>query len=80
MTIRLVWTREAFIWKLLAVDVQPSGRQGYTIWTWPISGKIFSEIFGYSIAQLSVWTVYDYCLDVAQFYQAKCSFEPSAYR
>jgi hypothetical protein len=30
----LVWTREAFIWKLLAADLRPSGRQGTTIRTW----------------------------------------------
>jgi hypothetical protein len=30
-TILMVRTREAFIWKLLAADVQPSGRQGNTV-------------------------------------------------
>jgi hypothetical protein len=32
-TIPLVQTREALIWKLLAVEVQPSGRQGTTVRT-----------------------------------------------
>jgi hypothetical protein len=31
--IPLVWTGEAFIWKLLAVEVRPSGRQGTTVRT-----------------------------------------------
>jgi hypothetical protein len=30
-TIPLVQTREALIWKLLAAEVQPSGRQGTTV-------------------------------------------------
>jgi hypothetical protein len=32
-TILLVRTRKASIWKLLAANVRPSGRQGYTVWT-----------------------------------------------
>jgi hypothetical protein len=32
-TIPLVWTREAFIWKLLAMEVRSSGRQGITVRT-----------------------------------------------
>jgi hypothetical protein len=69
-----VWTtvppvrmREAFIWKLLAVDVRPSKRQGTIVRTWLISGKIFSKIFGISVAQLSVLTAYDFCSDDTQF-------------
>jgi hypothetical protein len=33
MTILPVRTREASIWKLLAVNVRPSGWQGITVWT-----------------------------------------------
>jgi hypothetical protein len=44
------------------------------------SGKNFSEIFGNSIAQFSVLTAYDYRTDDALFYQARRSFEPSAYK
>jgi hypothetical protein len=44
-TIPLVQTREALIWKLLAAEVQPSGRQGTTVWTWLKTGRNFSEIF-----------------------------------
>jgi hypothetical protein len=32
-TIPLVQTREALVWKLLAVEVRPSRRQGTTVWT-----------------------------------------------
>jgi hypothetical protein len=39
------------------------------------TGKIFSKIFGVSVAQLSVRTAYDHCPDGAQFYQARRSFE-----
>jgi len=48
MTILLVQKREAFIRKFLAADMWPFGRGSQT-------GKIFSEIFGISVAQLSVW-------------------------
>jgi hypothetical protein len=51
----------------------PSGRGSQT-------GKIFSESFGISIVQLSVWTAYDHNLDGAQFYQARRSFELPAYK
>jgi hypothetical protein len=44
------------------------------------TGKIFSEIFGISVAQLSVRTTYDHRPDGAQFYQARRSFELSAYK
>jgi hypothetical protein len=49
-TILLVRTREASIWKLLAADVRPSGRQCTTVRTRLISGKIFSENFRVSVA------------------------------
>jgi hypothetical protein len=32
-TIPPVWTRETFIWELLAAEVRPSGRQGTTVQT-----------------------------------------------
>jgi len=79
-TILLVRTREASIWKLLAADVRPFGRQGNTVRTQLKSGKIFSKIFGISVAQLSIRTAYDYRLDGAKFYQARRSFEPSVYK
>jgi hypothetical protein len=63
--IPLVWTRKAFIWKLLAVKVRPFGRQGTTVRTQLKSGKNFSEIFGKLIAQLSVRTPHDYRQDGA---------------
>jgi hypothetical protein len=44
------------------------------------TGKIFSEIFGISVAQLSVRTDSDHRPDGAQFYQARHSFELSAYK
>jgi hypothetical protein len=59
-TIPLVQKREALIWKLLATEVRPSGRQGTTIRTRLKSRKNFSKIFGKPIAQLSVRTAYDY--------------------
>jgi hypothetical protein len=43
-------------------------------------GKIFSEIFRISVAQLSVRTAYDHRPDGAQFYQARRSFELLAYK
>jgi hypothetical protein len=46
----------------------------------PQTGKIFSEIFRISVAQLSVRTAYDHRPDVAQFYQARRSFELLAYK
>jgi hypothetical protein len=63
----MVWMREASIWKLLAAEVRPSERQGTTVRTRLISGKIFSEIFGISVAQLSVRMAYDFRPDGAQF-------------
>jgi hypothetical protein len=66
-TILLVRTPEASIWKLLAADVRTSGQQGTTVRTRLILGKIFSEIFEISVAQLSVRTAYDFLLDDAQF-------------
>jgi len=71
--ILLVRTHEAFIRKLLVADVWPSGPGSQT-------GKIFSEIFEISVAQLSVRMAYDNRLDGAQLYQARRSFEPSAYK
>jgi len=50
-----------------------SGRDSQT-------GKIFNEIFGISVAQLSVWMAYVHCPDGAQLYQARLSFEPLAYK
>jgi hypothetical protein len=44
------------------------------------TGKIFSEIFRISVAQLSVRTAYDHRRDGAPFYQARQSFELSAYK
>jgi len=79
-TILLVRTREASIWKLLAVNVRPSGRQGNTVRSGSQTEKIFSEIFGILIAQLFVQTAYDHRPDGAQFYQARHSFETSAYK
>jgi hypothetical protein len=46
----------------------------------PQTGKIFSEIFKISVAQLSVGTAYDHRPDGAQLYQARRSFEPLAYK
>jgi hypothetical protein len=53
--------------------VSPSGRNSQT-------GKIFNEIFGISVAQLSVQTAYDHRPNGAQFYQARRSFELLAYK
>jgi hypothetical protein len=72
--ILMVRTCEAFIWKLLAADVRPSGGRGSQ------TGKIFSKIFGILVAQLSVWTAHDHHPDSAQLYQARRSFEPPAYK
>jgi hypothetical protein len=80
MTIRLVWTHEALVWKLLAVEVRPSGRQSITVWTRLKIGKNFIKILGKPIAQLSVRTPYDHRPDDAMFYQARRSFEPLAYK
>jgi hypothetical protein len=44
MTIPLVRTREALIWKLRAAEVRPFERQGNTVQTRLKSGKNFSEI------------------------------------
>jgi hypothetical protein len=51
----------------------PSGRGSQT-------GKIFNEIFGILVEQLSVRTAYDHRPDGAKLYQARHSFEPSAYK
>jgi len=64
-TIPLFLTSKAFIWKLLAAEVRPSGRQGTTVRTRPKSRKNFSEIFGKPITQLSVRMPYDYRSDGA---------------
>jgi hypothetical protein len=45
MTIPLVRTQEALVWKLLVAEVRPSGRQDTTVRTRLKSGKNFSEIF-----------------------------------
>jgi hypothetical protein len=65
MTIPLVRTREALVWKLLVAEVRPSGQQGTIVWTWFKSGKNFSEIFEKPIAQLSARAPYDYRPDGA---------------
>jgi hypothetical protein len=44
-TIPLVRTNEAFILKLLAAEVRPSGWQGTTVWTRLKSGKNFCEFW-----------------------------------
>jgi formylmethanofuran:tetrahydromethanopterin formyltransferase len=59
-TIPLVRMREALVWKLLAAEVQPSGRQGTTVQMRLKRGKNFTEIFGKPIAKLAVRTPYDY--------------------
>jgi hypothetical protein len=64
-TIPLVWMCEDLIWKLLAAEVRPFGRQGTTVWTRLKSGKNFSEILEKPITQLSVRTPYDYRPDNA---------------
>jgi hypothetical protein len=72
-TILLVWKREASIWKLLAVNVRPSGWQGNTVRTRLSNRKDFQwnfQNFGRTVVRP----------DGAQFYQARCSFELSAYK
>jgi hypothetical protein len=69
----LVQTRKAFIRKLFAADVRPSGRGFQT-------GKIFSENLRILVAQLSVRTAHVHHPDGAQLYQARLSFESSAYK
>jgi hypothetical protein len=69
MTIPLVRTREALVWKLLAAKVRLSGRQNTTVRTRLKTGKNFSKIFRKSIVQLSIRTT-------PRFYQARRSFEP----
>jgi hypothetical protein len=73
MTIPLVWTSEALVWKLLAVEVRPSGRGSNQE---RISAK-FSESLSYSCPSerpmTTVWMA-------PRFIQAKRSFEPSAYK
>jgi hypothetical protein len=78
--ILLVRTREAFIRKLLAADVRLSGCQRLTVWMRLSNRKDLQQIFGISVAQLSVWTAYDHRLDGTRLYQARRSFEPSAYK
>jgi hypothetical protein len=56
--IPLVWMLEDFIWKLLAADVLPFGRQGTTV---RMRLKNRKEL----ITQLSVRTAHDYRLDGA---------------
>jgi len=41
----MVRMRQSLIWKLCAIKVRPSGRQGNTIQTWLNSGKNFSEFW-----------------------------------
>jgi hypothetical protein len=71
--ILLVRTSEAFIRKLLAVDVRRSGSRSQT-------GKILIENLKILVAQLSVRIAHDHRPDGAQLYQARCSFESSAYK
>jgi hypothetical protein len=68
-----VGTREASIWKLLAVNVRPSGRQGNTTQTQLSNRKDFQQ----NLHNFSCIVV---CPEVAQFYQARGSFELSTYK
>jgi len=64
---------EALVRKLLAADVQPSGRGSQT-------GKIFSENLIILVAQLSVQMADVHHQDGAQLYQGSCPLEPSTYK
>jgi hypothetical protein len=72
-TIPLVQMSEALVWKLLTAEVRSSGQLDTIVQSRLKTGKNFSEIFGKPIAQLSVRTE-------PRFYQARHSFEPSAYK
>jgi hypothetical protein len=71
--ILLVWTHEAFIRKLLAADVRPSERQYLTVRTQLSNRKDLERNF----QNFGCTVVHP---DGAQLYQARCSFEPSAYK
>jgi hypothetical protein len=73
MIIPLVRTREAFIRKLLAADVRPSERQYLTVRTQLSNRKDLERNF----QNFGCTVVHP---DGAQLYQARCSFEPSAYK
>jgi hypothetical protein len=53
----MVRTRQALLWKLRATEVRPSGRSS--------NQERISANFGKPIAQLSIWTSYDYRPDDA---------------
>jgi hypothetical protein len=72
-TILLVRTREGSIWKLLVANVRPSGRQGNTVRMRLSNRKDFQRNF-WNFGRTVVHP------DGAQFYQARHSFELSAYK
>jgi hypothetical protein len=79
-TIPFVRTYEALIWKLRAVEVRLSGRQGTTFQTWLKSGKNFSEILesrSYSCSSGRPMTI---VWKAPRFYQARRSVELAAYK
>jgi hypothetical protein len=79
-SIPMVRTRDTLVRKLLAADVRPSGRQCLTVWTRLSNRKDFSENLEILVEQLSVRTTHDHRLNGAQLYQARHSFESSAYK
>jgi hypothetical protein len=77
----MVRTRESLIWKLLAVDVQPSGRLCLTVRTLLSNRKRFSvKISENSIALLSVRTAQVHRSDGVRTYYSNRPFCTSAYK
>jgi hypothetical protein len=69
----------SLIWKLLAADVRPSGRQCLIVWTPLLNRKDFSAKFSEkSVAQLSVRTAHVHRLDGTRLYHCSCPFCSSA--
>jgi len=79
-TIPLVRTREALIWKLLAAEVRPYGRQGTTVWKRLKTGKNFREIFESRSHNWPSERPMTTVRTAPRFYQARRSFEPSTYK
>jgi hypothetical protein len=79
MIIPLVRTRETFIWKLIATDMQPSKRQGTTVRTRLKNRKEFQQN-SRTIDRIVVHPDGPWLPSGRRLFFIKPSFEPSAYK
>jgi hypothetical protein len=80
MTIPLVLTREALIWKLRALEVRPFRRRGTTVRTRLKLGKNFSKILESRSHSCPSGRPMTTVRMAPRFYHARDSFEPAAYK